>query len=57
MTTALCIMLGILVGTNIIISIRIHNVEHTIYKQMNDIIHCMGELTNAVKNLKEDGES
>lgn len=57
MTAALCIMLGLLVGVGIIISIRLHNIEHTIYKQMNDIIYCISELTNAVQELKEDDKA
>lgn len=57
MTAALCIMLGLLIGTNIIISIRLHNIEHTIYKQMNDVIYCITELTNAVQDLKEDDKA
>lgn len=56
MTAVLCIMLG-LIGTNIIISIRLHNIEDTIYKQMNDVIYCITELTNAVQNLKEDDKA
>lgn len=51
MTTAICIMLGLLTGACIIIGIHIRNLEHTLYVQANDIIHCMNEQTKAIQEL------
>lgn len=50
---AIYVLLGFLIGTQIIISIRIHNLEHTIYVQLNDIIYCMKEQTIACNKLAD----
>lgn len=52
MTAAICVMLGFLTGACIIIiGIHIRNLEHTLYVQANDIIHCMNEQTKAIQEL------